>query len=89
MDDYPRVYTIMREIGKNENEVDKHSYRSWPLFKALRDEAEFQNTFEDIFEEPLSEIRVEEADYHDSVTDDKDSEPPITVMTSGGASDNN
>lgn len=59
LEDYPRVYQLMQEIGDSQNEVEKDDYRIWPLFKALRDEPEFAKTFEEIFGEPLTKLEVE------------------------------
>jgi hypothetical protein len=60
MDDYPKVYQIMREIGIDLQEIRQENYRTWPLFKALRNEPEFLATFEEIFGEPLNKIGVDE-----------------------------
>jgi hypothetical protein len=46
----------MREIGLNEDEVTIENYRTWPLFKVIRNEKKFLKTFESIFKEPFVKI---------------------------------
>lgn len=67
LEDYSKAYQIMREIGKNPKEIRKDDYKTWPLFKAIRDEAEFQKTYEEIFGEPLNKIEKEEVYEEDEV----------------------
>ncbi|MBL8078687.1 MAG: hypothetical protein JNM55_12040 [Anaerolineales bacterium] len=67
LEDYSKAYQIMREIGKNPKEIRKDDYKTWPLFKAIRDEVEFQKTYEEIFGEPLNKIEKEEVYEEDEV----------------------
>lgn len=59
LEEYPKAYQIMREIGKNPKEIRKDDYKTWPLFKAVRNEPEFQKIFEEIYGEPLNKIEIE------------------------------
>lgn len=43
-------FELMRKIGKD-GEVDKVSYKTWPLFYKLRDVQKFKDTFQELFQE--------------------------------------
>jgi len=47
------VWEQMRQIGKKGEIIEAWSYRDWPLFHALRNDPDFHNVFEEIFEEPF------------------------------------
>lgn len=55
-ENYSKAIEIMYEIGTNFNEVNKHNYRSWPLFKDFRTKPEFLAAYEKIFGEPLNKL---------------------------------
>lgn len=55
-ENYAEAIEIMHEIGTNQNEVSKHGYRSWSLFKEFRKEPAFLKAYEDIFGEPLNKL---------------------------------
>lgn len=63
LDDFESAYEIMKEIGKNEKELDAEDYRHWPLFKAVKEEAAFREVFEEIFGEPYNKIEQDAEDY--------------------------
>ena len=44
---------LMKKIGKS-GPPELHDYREWPLFKTMRESARFQETFIEIFDEPLN-----------------------------------
>lgn len=46
-----KVVELMQYIGNN-SEM-KTSYREWPIFRPLRNDKDFKDTFEKIFDEPL------------------------------------
>lgn len=48
---YDKAYGLMHEIGKNSNQIHKYEYRNWSLFRAIRKETKFKETFEKIFGE--------------------------------------
>jgi hypothetical protein len=54
-EEYEDVYSIMRSIGTS-NEIPKHAYQIWPLFKVIRNEKLFLETFRDIFSEDYKVI---------------------------------
>lgn len=56
LDNFDDAYEIMKEIGKNHNEVAKEDYRDWPLFKAIKKEQMFLELFQEIFGEPYNKI---------------------------------
>jgi hypothetical protein len=62
LENYSEAYEIMRIIGKNHSEVAIKEYRDWPLFKAIKNEIEFQNVFEEIFGEPYNKVEKEDLD---------------------------
>lgn len=47
-----RVVALMRLCGKSDYPSAEH-YRTWPIFRKIRDEDSFTTTFEEIFGEPL------------------------------------
>jgi hypothetical protein len=55
-DDFDGANAIAKQIGKDDNELNKHSYRDWPLFKKLRKSNDFALLFEKIFGEPLNKV---------------------------------
>jgi hypothetical protein len=46
-----KVFLLMKKIGKKSEYIDKTSYRNWPLFKDLRKNKNFQETFKQIYKE--------------------------------------
>jgi hypothetical protein len=60
-DDFEEAYKIIKQIGKNDADIDKDAYREWPLFKELRKSPEFAALFEQVFGEELNKFIV-----HDS-----------------------
>ena len=59
--DFRKASKVMRLMGKNGEDLDKHAFREWPLFKELRKSPEFACLFEEIFGEPLNRIVVEDS----------------------------
>jgi hypothetical protein len=59
-DNFAGAISIVTQIGKSEQELDKHSYREWPLFKEFRKYPDFITLFERIFGEPLNKVVVQE-----------------------------
>lgn len=56
-EDFTACYDTMLRIG-NSGAVDKHNYRTWPLFTALRTKAEFKKTYKSIFNEDFTVIET-------------------------------
>jgi len=56
LENYDDAYEIMREIGKNRNEVAIEDYRTWPLFKAFKKTDGFQEVFKEIFDESYNKV---------------------------------
>ena len=50
------VIELMKSIGKNDDY--KEMYREWPIFRPLRNDKEFIETFESIYNEPLEIYEV-------------------------------
>ncbi|MBR6063965.1 MAG: hypothetical protein IKP54_07420 [Bacteroidales bacterium] len=65
-DNYEKVYQLMISLGANSNILNKEAYRTWPIFKEIRKERKFADTFKYIFTEELlnekTTIKVEEED---------------------------
>ena len=59
-DDFEQATGIVKQIGKDDPEVDRHAYREWPLLKGLRKSPEFNRLFEQIFGEPLYRVIVQD-----------------------------
>jgi hypothetical protein len=59
-DDFATATAIARRIGTSDRELDKHSYREWPLFREFRKFAEFAAIFEAIFGEPLDKVVIQD-----------------------------
>jgi len=47
---YDKAIDIMRQIGLSDD-VPRHSYQTWPLFKRIRESQDFLNAYKDIFNE--------------------------------------
>jgi hypothetical protein len=61
LDRCAEALAIMRQIGKDTEELPKYAYKDWPLFKEFREKPEFLQVYQDIFEEPLSRLTVDES----------------------------
>jgi hypothetical protein len=61
-DNFKEANEIVKQIGKDSSDVDKHDYREWPLFKELRKSPEFTALFEQVFGEPLNKLVVQDAE---------------------------
>jgi hypothetical protein len=66
LDDYSTALKIMKEIGDDESEVGRENYRNWPLFKEFRTNEEFIKVFEEIFNEPFSQVHIDKEDFPDA-----------------------
>lgn len=49
-ENYDKAIEIMKHIGQSD-EVPRHSYQTWPLFKKIREKQEFLDAFKEIFNE--------------------------------------
>ena len=54
-DDFTDAKKIMKRIGRN-GEIDKTSYKEWPLFKKFRQSPQFLETYKELFGEEFSVI---------------------------------
>ena len=72
-DNFAAVYPLMVSVGDRSEILKKESYRDWPIFKEIRKEREFADTFMKIFNEDLVEsnttIKVETSDNSTSEMD--------------------
>ena len=72
-DNFDAVYPLMLSVGDSSDILKKDSYRDWPIFREIRKEKEFADTFKMIFNEELVEsnmtIKVEAVD---NATNEKD-----------------
>lgn len=51
--DYKSAYACMEHIGNTNKIISPAAYREWPIFKELREEEQFKQTYEKIFGEPF------------------------------------
>ncbi|OCK41825.1 hypothetical protein BA195_13620 [Tenacibaculum soleae] len=49
-DDYEDIYPLMEIVG-NSNEIPRHAFQTWPLFKFLRKKKEFKDKYKEIYDE--------------------------------------
>lgn len=56
-ENYEDCYPLMRKIGTT-GEVDKENYKTWPLFKELREKQEFKDVYKEIFGEDYSVLEI-------------------------------
>ena len=49
-EEYEDAISIMKQIGKSED-VPRHAYQTWPLFKKMRETPTFLETYREIFDE--------------------------------------
>ncbi len=68
MDDFESAYEIMKEIGVNVKEVSKKDYRDWPLFKSIKKEQNFLETFQEIFGEPYNKVEQIDSELPDKLS---------------------
>jgi len=68
LDNFEDSYEIMKEIGKNSNEVTKKDYRDWPLFKAIKKNPQFLEVFQEIFSEPYNKVEQRDAELPDKLS---------------------
>jgi len=61
-ENYPEVYQLMRQLGKENTHITISAYREWPIFKMLRAEKEFETVFTEVFGEELGRITEIEID---------------------------
>ena len=57
-DDVDASVEIMQRLGATHDVVTKECYRDWPLFREIRKQGLFRETYEKIFGEPLEKVRV-------------------------------
>jgi hypothetical protein len=60
-DQFKEASEIVQQIGNKDEDVNKHAFREWPLFKEFRKSPEFIAIFEQVFGEPLNRIVVRDS----------------------------
>lgn len=83
-EDWPRAAKVMKRIG-NDGPVDATDYRDWPLFRDLRKQDVFLNSFAEIFGEPFaskSEVKKKElpAPQQESGAEEQVTEPDCDAL---------
>jgi hypothetical protein len=61
-DDFKAANEAVKRIGNGAEDMDKHAYREWPLFKELRKSPEFAALFEQVFGEPLNKVVLQDSE---------------------------
>ncbi len=59
-DNFEKSYQLMQEVGAESEIITKNSYRHWPLFKEIRKEDKYKETFEIIFDDSFQKLSKEE-----------------------------
>jgi hypothetical protein len=59
-DNFKEANDFVRQIGANDAELNKHTYREGPLFKGLRKDQDFSALFQELFGEPLNKVVVQD-----------------------------
>lgn len=52
-EDFENALTLMKSIGKNNDNMTKEAYQEWPLFTEFRKRDDFKEIFKDIYKEDL------------------------------------
>jgi len=52
-EDYDKAVILMKNIGPNNNQVNKDAYKEWPLFNKFRLTNEFKQAYKEIFNEEI------------------------------------
>lgn len=65
-DAFKQATEIVKQIGREDPELTKNTYREWPLFKELRKLPEFGVLFENMFGEALNRFVVQDPPADDS-----------------------
>ena len=68
-EEYDEVYSMMKNLGKGSKILTKEAYREWPIFRKIRKQKEFEDTFEIIFGEKLLIQENTDATDIDNVND--------------------
>jgi len=55
-ENYSEVYKIMKLLRNDDEEISEIDYRTWPLFKKVKQEKEFQDVFSEIYKIDLNII---------------------------------
>lgn len=70
---FDAVYPLMISVGDSSEILNKESYRDWPIFKEIRAEKKFADTFKKIFnEELINTTMTTKVEAVDNTTIDKD-----------------
>lgn len=49
-DDYSKIYDLMEIVGKSD-EIPRHAFQTWPLFKLIRKKKKFKDKYKEIYNE--------------------------------------
>lgn len=61
-DDVTNVVRLMKKIGANSEIMCDEAYATWEIFKDMRNNVDFQRTYQDIFGKPLYEDSIKSKD---------------------------
>lgn len=54
-DEYKKVYDLMIEVGSNDDVLSKEAYKTWPIFREIREQQNFKDTFYKVFSESITD----------------------------------
>lgn len=57
-----KLVKAMRELGNNNNYVNKTAYLEWPIFREVRKNADFQKAYKELFNEEIAASKPQEPD---------------------------
>jgi hypothetical protein len=66
-DQFEDACEIVKQMGGDEEDVNKHAFREWPLFRELRRSPKFVALFEQLFGEPLNNVVVQDTKASGSI----------------------
>jgi hypothetical protein len=79
-----RIESVKSDKPNEDQKIGKQGFREWPVFEVVRDDASFQEEFERVFGEPLTEVNDRPAGLEagDTSAGEKKSEEPDLVSRS-------
>jgi len=79
-EEHEESYKLMKKIG-NKGEVEKGSYKTWPLFSRLRKELRFKETFLEIFHEEYSILENPKRPVQELIEELNQEKPILKINT--------
>lgn len=68
-EEFEESIELMKSIGDSNKDINKDTYREWPLFRTLRKREDFKSTYKEIFNEELVYIESKPKSLEDILTE--------------------